>query len=87
MAIIVRLGRLLQLSALAILPLGVILEVSGRLGRRGVAELLLIMVFGLPLFRLDDIWKGMHGPRWKNARRHQWSLGVLLLRTIRGTES
>jgi hypothetical protein len=43
-------GRVLQLVGLVILPLGMILEITGQLGRRGVAELLLILLFGSVAF-------------------------------------
>jgi hypothetical protein len=51
-------GRVLQILGLVILPLGVILELTGRLGRRGVAELLLIMVFGFAAFYLGRVVEG-----------------------------
>jgi hypothetical protein len=52
------LGRGLQLFGLIILPLGIILELTGHLGRRGLAELLLIMVFGFAAFHLGRIIEG-----------------------------
>jgi hypothetical protein len=52
------LGRAFQLIGLVVLPLGVILEISGRLGRRGVAELLLIMVFGFATFHAGRYLEG-----------------------------
>ena len=51
-------GRGLQLLGLLILPLGVILELAGRLGRRGVAELVLIMVFGFAAFHVGRYLEG-----------------------------
>jgi hypothetical protein len=54
-------GRGLQILALATLPLGMILELTGRLGRRGLAELLLIMVFGLATFYVGRYIEGYAG--------------------------
>lgn len=51
-------GRGLQLLGLVILPLGIILELNGRLGRRGLAELLLIMVFGFAAFHAGRYLEG-----------------------------
>jgi hypothetical protein len=51
-------GRTLQILGLVILPLGIILELSGKLGRRGLAELLLIMIFGFAAFHLGRIIEG-----------------------------
>ncbi len=48
----------MQWLGLAILPLGVVLEITGRLGRRGVAELLLIMVFGFAVFHAGRYLEG-----------------------------
>ena len=51
-------GRGLQFLGLTILPLGIVLELAGKLGRRGVAELLLIMVFGFAAFQLGRYLEG-----------------------------
>lgn len=51
-------GRGLQLLGLAALPLGIVLELTGQLGRRGVAELLLIMVFGFAAFHAGRYLEG-----------------------------
>lgn len=52
----------MQLSGLALLPLFVVLELSGTLGRdSGVAELLLAMVFGVAIFYLGRIIEGYAG--------------------------
>ena len=58
MVVIGYIGRGLQLLGLAILPLGIILEITGRLGRRGLAELLLIMVFGFAAFHAGRYLEG-----------------------------
>jgi len=55
-------GKLMQLSGLGLLPLFVVLELSGALGRdSGVAELLLAMVFGVAIFYLGRIIEGYAG--------------------------
>jgi hypothetical protein len=44
-------GRLLQIAALACLPIGMILEMTGALGRSfGLNEMLIMLVFGVLLF-------------------------------------
>jgi hypothetical protein len=55
-------GRVLQILGLVMLPLGIILELTGQLGRRGVAELLLIMVFGFAAFHLGRVIEGYARP-------------------------
>lgn len=55
-------GRVLQILGLVMLPLGIVLELTGRLGRRGVAELLLIMVFGFAAFHLGRVIEGYARP-------------------------
>ena len=54
----VYIGRGLQFLGLAILPIGMVLELMGKLGRRGLAELLLIMVFGFAAFHLGRYIEG-----------------------------
>ncbi len=51
-------GRGLQVLGLVILPVGIILELLGKLGRRGLAELLLIMIFGFAAFHLGRYIEG-----------------------------
>ena len=51
-------GRSLQFLALTILPIGILLEAMGLLGRRGVAELLIIMVFGFAAFQVGRYLEG-----------------------------
>ena len=41
------LGRLLQIGGLVLLPVAMLMELSGQLGRRGVAELLLMLLAGV----------------------------------------
>ncbi len=52
------LGRLLQIGGLVLLPLAVLMELSGQLGRRGVAELLLMLVVGASAFMLGRFIEG-----------------------------
>ena len=52
----------MQFSGLGLLPVFVVLELSGALGRgSGVAELLLAMIFGAALFYLGRIIEGYAG--------------------------
>ncbi len=52
------LGRLLQIGGLILLPLAMLMELSGQLGRRGVAELLLMLVVGAAAFALGRVIEG-----------------------------
>ena len=52
------LGRLLQIGGLILLPLAMFMELSGQLGRRGVAELLLMLVTGAAAFVLGRFIEG-----------------------------
>ena len=49
------LGRLLQIGGLILLPLAMLMEFSGQLGRQGVAELLLLLVAGAGAFVLGRL--------------------------------
>ena len=40
----------MQLGALALLPLAMIMELTGGLGHRGLSQMLKMMVFGIVLF-------------------------------------
>ena len=52
-------GRFLQLIGLVILPICIVLEVTGLLNRdSGIADLLLAMVFGLSLFYVGRVVEG-----------------------------
>jgi hypothetical protein len=51
-------GRVLQILGLIILPLGMVLELTGRLGGRGVSQMLLMMVFGCAAFYLGRYLEG-----------------------------
>jgi hypothetical protein len=55
----IALGRGLQILGLVSLPLGIVLELSGQLGRRSVADLLLIMLFGFAAFHLGRYLEGL----------------------------
>ena len=52
-------GRTLQILGLVMLPLAMVLELSGHLGRRGVSEMLLMMVFGCAAFYLGRCLEGL----------------------------
>ena len=53
------LGRFLQFLGLATLPLAMVLELSGALGREsGVADLLIAMGFGFAAFYTGRIMEG-----------------------------
>jgi hypothetical protein len=52
------LGRLLQIGGLILLPLAMLMEFSGQLGRQGVAELLLMLVAGAGAFVLGRLIEG-----------------------------
>ncbi len=43
-------GKLMQLAALALLPLAMIMELTGGLGHRGLSQMLKMMIFGVVLF-------------------------------------
>ena len=52
-------GKLLQFVALAILPLALVLELNGSLGReRGLADMLLLTLFGIACFGVGRIVEG-----------------------------
>ena len=53
------LGRYLQLFALFVLPLGMLLELTGALGRSfGLSEMLIMLVFGVIAFWLGRFLEG-----------------------------
>jgi hypothetical protein len=51
-------GRTLQTLGLVALPVGMFLEITGSLGRRSIADLLLIMIFGFAAFHLGRMLEG-----------------------------
>ena len=51
-------GRIMQIGGLILLPLAMFMELSGQLGRRGVAELLLMLVTGAAAFALGRFIEG-----------------------------
>ncbi len=54
-----RLGRALQCLGLVVLPLGVVLELSGALGRSfGVADLVKSLAFGVAAFLIGWLIEG-----------------------------
>ncbi len=52
------LGKSLQLFGLVLLPISVVLEFLGRLGRNGLSEMLLMMLFGATAFYLGRYLEG-----------------------------
>jgi hypothetical protein len=53
------LGQWMQIGGLIVLPAAILLELSHALGRRvGVADMLLMMVFGFSLFYIGRIVEG-----------------------------
>ncbi|MDG2207043.1 MAG: hypothetical protein P8K78_03995 [Pirellulales bacterium] len=52
------LGRLLQIGGLILLPVAMLMELSGQLGRQGVAELLIMLVAGAVAFALGRLLEG-----------------------------
>lgn len=51
-------GKALQILGLVILPTAVVLELLGRLGRNGLSEMLLMMIFGAAAFGLGRFVEG-----------------------------
>ena len=53
-------GRALQLFAMILLPLGMVLELTGNLSRRtfGVSDLLVVMGFGIACFGIGRLIEG-----------------------------
>ena len=53
------LGRLLQIGGLVLLPVAMLMELSGQLGREdGVAQLLIMLVAGAAAFGLGRLLEG-----------------------------
>ena len=51
-------GKSLQVLGLMILPAAMMLELSGALGRRGVSEMVIMLVFGLAAFCAGRVVEG-----------------------------
>jgi len=51
-------GKFLQVLGLVILPTAMLLELSGMLGRRGVSEMVIMLVFGAAAFAVGRIIEG-----------------------------
>jgi hypothetical protein len=53
------LGRILQIVGLVALPMSIVLELSGALGRSfGVSDMLVMLVFGAAVFYLGRYMEG-----------------------------
>ncbi len=58
-----RLGRTLQIVGLVALPVGMLMELTGQLGRAGgLSQLLIVMVFGFAAFYLGRVLEGYAQP-------------------------
>ncbi len=54
-----RLGKLLQIFALILLPASMVMQLTGFLGRPiGIAEMLLMLIFGVVAFVLGRLVEG-----------------------------
>ena len=51
-------GRLMQKLGLFILPISMLLEVAGMLGRSGVSHMVILLVFGVSLFYAGRLLEG-----------------------------
>ena len=51
-------GRLLQILGLVLLPLAILLELMGQLGRNPLSDMLMMMVFGAVAFYLGRLIEG-----------------------------
>lgn len=52
-------GKLLQVIALTLLPLSIVMELTGGLGRSfGVADMLVMLVFGIAAFCVGRVVEG-----------------------------
>jgi len=51
-------GQFLQFSGLVILPVAMAMELSGMLGRKGVSEMVILLVFGATAFVVGRIVEG-----------------------------
>ena len=60
-------GRMMQILALVLLPLAMIFELTGLLGRSfGLSEMLIMLVFGISAFLIGRILEG-YAPDEKNS--------------------
>ena len=60
-------GRMMQILALVSLPLAMIFELTGLLGRSfGLSEMLIMLVFGISAFLIGRILEG-YAPDEKNS--------------------
>jgi len=51
-------GQFLQFAGLLILPAAMCLELSGMLGRKGVSEMVILLIFGVAAFGVGRIVEG-----------------------------
>ncbi len=55
-------GQFLQFLGLVILPVAMVMELSGMLGRKGVSEMVILLVFGVAAFGLGRLMEGYGRP-------------------------
>jgi TctA family transporter len=61
------LGKMLQICALVLLPLSMLFEATGMLGRSfGLSEMLVMLVFGISAFLMGRLIEG-YAPQKKNS--------------------
>jgi hypothetical protein len=54
------LGKTIQIVALILLPLAIVLQLSGQLARSfGVSDMLVMLVFGVGLFYVGRLFEGL----------------------------
>ena len=51
-------GQFLQFLGLVVLPVAMFMELSGMLGRKGVSEMVILLVFGATAFGVGRIVEG-----------------------------
>lgn len=55
-------GQFLQVTGLVVLPVAMLMELSGMLGRKGVSEMVILLVFGAAAFGIGRIVEGYSRP-------------------------
>jgi hypothetical protein len=53
-----QIGKFLQVLGLVILPAAMLLELSGMLGRKGVSEMVIMLIFGAAAFGVGRLIEG-----------------------------
>ena len=55
----------MQIIALVLLPLAMVMELTGGLGQRGLSQMLKMMIFGVLLFYTGNYLQSIPGPKQK----------------------